>query len=263
MKVVFYFFLSANIAFFLWQSMTTPGKTVSIASLPLPAGVKKLALVDEGKDPVAKNSGTEGDKKTSKPQEQTIQELLANDAAAESEPEPEPKPAPKAKKEPAPAGGSNALAVCYALGPFEAQAQVKSISAKLLDLGAQANDRKEKLRVPIGYWVHLPRFDSWNEARRKVMELEKLGLADIFIMGRGRMKNAVSLGLFKEEDAAKKRLAKIESLGVNPKMEIQYTVDERYWIDIEVESGKKQVVSAIEAIAKGLTILDLVPRKCG
>ena len=252
MKVIFYFFLGANITFFLWQSMTGPSKTGAVPSMAIPAGVKQLTLVNEIKDKNLKTSRSEMDIKLSKLQEQAIQGLMTEEPPAKSEPEP--KPARKS-------GGSK-LAVCYSLGPFEAQAQVKSISAKLLDLGATAEDRVEKLRVPIGYWVYLPRFDSWNDARRKVMDLEKKGMTDIFIMGRGRMKNAVSLGLYKEEESAKSRMEKIKAFGVTPKMETQYTVDERYWIDIGVAAGKKQVVSAIEAIAKGLTILDLVPRKC-
>ena len=247
MKIVFYFFLAMNVVFYLVQSMSGGGSKVEVNLKP-PRGVKELRLVNEsdhGKD----DKRSDMDIKLS-----NIQDQKADDAATKKSSEPPPKPKTTASL--------GAGAVCYSLGPFEGQAQVKSISAKLADLGALASNRSEKLRVPIGYWVYLPKYGSWNEARRKVMELEEKGLKDIFIMGRGRMKNAVSLGLYKEEKSANERMKLVRNMGIDPQLETQYTVDERYWIDIDVAAGKKQVVSAIEAIAKGLTILDLVPRKC-
>jgi len=248
MKIVFYFFLAMNLVFFLVQSMSGNSKGVHVNLSP-PPGVNELRLVDENS---RAKKRSEMDIKLSNIQEQEPED--SGKPAAQPEPEPQPKPQTVASL--------GAGAVCYSLGPFEGQSQVKSISAKLSDLGALANNRSEKLRVPIGYWVYLPKYGSWNEARRKVMELEEKGLKDIFIMGRGRMKNAVSLGLYKEEKGATERMKLVRGLGVEPQLETQYTVDERYWIDIDVAAGKKQVVTAIEAIAKGLTILDLVPRKC-
>jgi len=244
MKIVFYFFLALNVVFFLIQSMSDPSDKITVNLKP-PKGVNELRLVNENQQGKSEKR-SDMEVKLSKLQEEKPEE--------EKKPESKPKPTTTASL--------GAGAVCYSLGPFEGRNQVKSISTKLTDLGAQASDRSEKLRVPIGYWVYLPKYDSWNEARRKVMELEEKGLKDIFIMGRGRMKNAVSLGLYKEEKGATERMKLVKSLGVDPKLETQYTVDERYWIDIDVAAGKKQVVSAIEAIAKGLTILDLVPRKC-
>ena len=152
-------------------------------------------------------------------------------------------------------------AVCFALGPFEGD-QVKSISAKLTALGALTSSRLEKLRVPIGFWVYLPKYATWNEARRKVMDLEEKGIRDLFIMGRGRMKNAVSLGLYKEEKSANERMTLLRNTGIEPKLEVQYTVNERYWIDINITAGNKQIVRTVEGIAKGLSVIDLVPRKC-
>ena len=245
MKIVFYFFLAMNVVFFLAQSFSGGSDKGVHVNLKPPPGVKELRLVNEDSSKNEKRS--EMDLKLSKLQE---------DESDSKNDKPEP-------SKPTKTASLGAGAVCYSLGPFEGQAQVRSISAKLSDLGAIANDRSEKLRVPIGYWVYLPKYESWNEARRKVMELEEKGLKDIFIMGRGRMKNAVSLGLYKEEKGANDRMKLVRDLGVEPKLETQYTVDERYWIDIDIAAGKKQVVSAIEAIAKGLTILDLVPRKCG
>jgi len=240
-----------NVVFFLVQSMSGNSKGVQVNLKP-PPGVNELRLVDENSRSKQRSDMDAGISKLEEEQ----------DDSKKSEPAPKAEPEP-AKPSPQTTASLGAGAVCYSLGPFEGQTQVKSISTKLTDLGALANNRSEKLRVPIGYWVYLPKYNSWNDARRKVMELEEKGLKDIFIMGRGRMKNAVSLGLYKEEKGATDRMKLVKDLGVEPQLETQYTVDERYWIDIDVAADRKQVITAIEAIAKGLTILDLVPRKCG
>jgi hypothetical protein len=239
MRTIFFFFLALNLIIFFWPS-GSGDKKGSAAIGNLPAGVKKLVLVGEVEvGNLEKSTDIQLNKASNKDNKTTASSTTSK-----------------------PKNTSAKGAVCYSLGPFEAETQVKSISVKLQDLGATTHDRMEKSRSPIGYWLYLPPYKSWNEARRKVMELEQQGMADVFIMGRGRMKNAVSLGLFKDKKAADKRISELKKVGVKAKSETQYSDTEKYWIDVDVESGKSHVVSAIEAIAKGLTVLDLVPRKC-
>ena len=258
MKVLFFFFVFLNLVFYLWQSGGSESQA-NVAMAPLPPGVKKLILVDE----TDVNRKSTKSKKSKQIQELAKLQRKKNKATKrKKETKTKSKPKPKKQTTRSTSASTKAADVCYALGPFEAKDQVNSISGKLRVLGASTIDRKEKARVPIGYWVYLPKFESWNAARRKVVELESQGMTDAFIMGRGRMKNAVSLGLFKAEKAAKSRINRLQEMGIAPKLETQYTEDERYWIDIDVESGKSQVIQAIETIAKGLTVLDLLPRKC-
>ena len=76
------------------------------------------------------------------------------------------------------------------------------------------------------------------------------------------MKNAVSLGLFKNQDGAKSRVNELKNIGEKPKIQTQYKQLDQYWIDIDVEPGKDQVVATIEKIAQSLTVLELNSRKC-
>ena len=257
MKVLFVFFLFLNVVFYIWQSVGSEDSNAIASTTAIPAGVKELVLVEES-NPNGKKTKS---KKSEQRQELAKLQKQTRDSSAKSKPKSESKQKPKQTSNNSPS--VKKADVCYALGPFEAKEQVDSISDKLEDLGANTVNRKEKARVAIGYWVYLPKFKSWNEARRKVVDLESRGMTDAFIMGRGRMKNAVSLGLFKAEIAAKRRINKLQEMGIAPKLETQYTMDEHYWIDIDVASGKSQVIDAIETIARGLTVLDLLPRKCG
>ena len=239
------FFAFLNVAFFAWQT--------DVFNLNSPKATTKAMKVDP-----------------SIPKLVLLEELSKKDKQKIADKE-KPKPKPKAEPESAKVAKVNpelakqlkeGKAICYALGPFDGLAQAKNISEKLQDLGAYTTERSVTTESPIGYWVYLPSFDSWKTAKDKVSKLETKGFKDMFIVGRGQMKNAVSLGLFKNEDGAKERVSQLKSLGEKPKIQTQYKQQDLYWIDIDVEPGKDQVVSTIEKIAQSLTVLELNSRKC-
>lgn len=245
MKILFMFFALLNVAFFTWQSdmFNLRSPTRSAKSMTIDPKIPKLALLNEDADKPASD-----DKSDTK-------------SKAKSEPPPKPKPKPKqvAKANTHIQGGQG---ICYALGPFDGLPQAKNISEKLQDLGAFTSERSATIDTPMGYWVYLPSFGSWKEAKAKINDLEKKGLTDLFIVGRGAMKNAVSLGLFKNQDSAKDRVAFLKKMGETPKIETQFKQQDQYWIDIDIEPGKDQVVATIEKIAQSLTVLQLNTRKC-
>lgn len=236
MKVMFLFFTSLNVIFFLWQFTTT--ETVSAgteASLKTPKNVKRLVLVTEKK--IAQKAKKQ--KKRRKTKKSPIQ--LASRST----------------------GGKRDKYLCYSLGPFDQKEQMAPISKNLRNIGTRTNPRKLKRRVSTGYWVYMPKFKTWKEARMKVIQLEAKGMQDIFIMGRGKMKNAVSLGLFSSRKAAKSRINRLSKLGVKAKLEAQYTIQEEFWLDLNIDSQNQHEIDSINSIAKTLTLLELRPRKCG
>ncbi len=236
MKAIFLFFAALNLAFFFWQ-FSTSGSPNSAQQLgALPPNVKKLVLLNDDK-PSAKEKASKNAKQDKKPQ------------------------APK-KTQSNSARSADRAGICYSLGPFETAKQAKPISTKLRDLGAKTQLNPQKKRLSSGYWVYIPKFATWADARKKVMELEDLGMSDIFIMGRGRMKNAVSLGLFKDKSAADYRIDELKRIGIDASVETQYTSTEEYWIGINVNRDNKKVVKSIQTIARGLTVLQLKDRSC-
>jgi hypothetical protein len=238
MKVMFLFFTSLNVIFFLWQFTTTD--TVSAGTgtnLTIPKDVKRLVLVTEKKT----DQNTKKKKKRRKSNSPQIQVASRSSSS-------------KGKRE---------KYLCYSLGPFEQKKQMTPISKNLRDIGTRTNPRKLKRRVSTGYWVYMPQFDTWKAARMKVIQLEAKGMKDIFIMGRGKMKNAVSLGLFSSRKSAKGRIKKLSKMGVKAKMESQYSIQEEYWLDLNVDSQNQHEIDSINAIARTLTLLELRPRKCG
>ena len=241
MKVLFMFFAFLNVAFYTWQSdlfnlQSPKSQTKAIKEDP---NVPRLMLLGE----------------------LSSDEKKQLNAKEKPKPKPEPVQVAKARAE-LPPKFKDGQAVCYSLGPFDGLPQAENISEKLKDLGAFTQERSETAESPIGYWVYLPSYNSWKDAKDKVVMLEGKGFKDMFIVGRGTMKNAVSLGLFKNEDGAKSRVGELKKIGEKPKIQTQYKQQDQYWIDIDVEPGKDQVVATIEKIAQSLTVLELNSRKC-
>jgi hypothetical protein len=66
-----------------------------------------------------------------------------------------------------------------------------------------------------GYWVYIPPARSKSEADRKVRELRELGVTEFFVVqDAGQWRNAISLGIFRTEEAAQAFLAGLRQRGV-------------------------------------------------
>ena len=248
MRLIFLFFVALNAVFFFWQSGGISGQVKHAEKdlTAIPVNVNKLVLVGETEDKQAARAATKTTKDPGKKEQSKTDKLQTAALTA---------PLPPQKR-------TAKNYTCYAMGPFKETTQATPIALKLRELGAITDSRRNEKQVPTGYWVYLPPFETWKEARQKVMTLESSDMKDMFIMGRGAMKNAVSVGLFTSEKSARKRMSRLVELGENPKMQTQYSKTPEFWIDIDVDSSQKQVASAIEAIAKGLTLLELVERDC-
>ena len=68
----------------------------------------------------------------------------------------------------------------------------------------------------VGFWVYIPPLNSKAEVDRKIAELDSLGVQEYYaVEGQRPMKNAISLGIFKTEEAANNRLVELRQRGVS------------------------------------------------
>lgn len=82
-----------------------------------------------------------------------------------------------------------------------------------LALGAKLTQRKQE--EVAGFWVYIPPLASRQVATQKAGELKRLGVDDYFVVPDDpKWRNAISLGVFKTEDAAKARLVALRAKGV-------------------------------------------------
>ena len=82
-----------------------------------------------------------------------------------------------------------------------------------LGLGARLTQRKQD--EVAAYWVYIPPLASRQAATQKAAELKRLSVDDYFVVPDDpKWRNAISLGVFKTEDAAKARLETLRAKGV-------------------------------------------------
>ena len=107
---------------------------------------------------------------------------------------------------------------CVEWGLF-AGSEVARADAALVALGLPAGNTQRRITEVDGYWVHMAPLKTKGELDRKVGELKALGVAEFFVVQEtGQWRNAVSLGLFKNEDAAKAELERLRERGVRSAM---------------------------------------------
>jgi hypothetical protein len=107
--------------------------------------------------------------------------------------------------------------VCLEWGPLSDADRARAL-ADLEPLALGKLLTQKRIETTTAFWVYLPAANR-AEADRRAGELRARGIGDVAVVDSGPLRNTVSLGSFRDEDAAKARLADIVKLGVaNAKM---------------------------------------------
>ena len=105
-------------------------------------------------------------------------------------------------------------AACVEWGDFSGK-ETASAAAALANLQLGDKLGQREFAESVGYWIYIPPLRTKAEAEKKIAELNKLGVEGYFLVQEsGQWYNAISLGVFKTEDAAKAFLAKLQEKGV-------------------------------------------------
>jgi hypothetical protein len=105
--------------------------------------------------------------------------------------------------------------VCLEWGAFVGGDAARAGQAlEPLGLGAKLTQRKQE--DVAGFWVYIPPLASRQIATQKAGELKRLGVDEYFVVPDDpKWRNAISLGVFKTEEAAKGRRDAVRAKGVN------------------------------------------------
>ena len=190
MRAIFLLLVAVNLALFAWARYYAAGDGVTDAE-PLrrqikPESIRILAGPELAGLPVLKP------RPVTEPA-QSVSAETARNASAET-----------------PAAG----AACVEWGGFAvAEAPRAEKALEPLALGARLSQRRSE--ETAGWWVFIPPQPNRQSALRKTAELKTLGIDDFFIIQEeGKMRWAVSLGVFSSEEAARSRLEALRVKGV-------------------------------------------------
>lgn len=144
------------------------------------------------------------------------------------------------------------LAGCLEWGSFSlADAPRAEKALEPLGLGSRLGQRRTE--EAAGWWVFIPPQGSRQAAMKKAAELKSLAVGDYFIVQEeGEFRWAVSLGVFRSEEAAQARLAALLDQGVrSAQVGPRETVVPKVWLQIKgvdaaLESRLKDIARQIE-----------------
>ena len=227
MRTVFLLLVAANLALYAWFQYYSPGES---ASDPEPAGrqvyPEKIRLL-KGKE---------------------LKELAGAEA----------KPAAKPLLALAPSGAPAAapLGACIEWGGF-AVAEAPKAEQALAPLAFGAKLSQRRSAETAGWWVFIPPQGNRPGAMKKTAELKALGIDDYFVLqDEGKMRWAVSLGVFTSEDAAKSRLEALRNKGVrSAQMGERETPVAKVWFQLRGADAGQQ--AKLRASAQGFPGTDV------
>jgi len=122
-------------------------------------------------------------------------------------------PAPS-QKQPTVVPSPSIPAACIKWGVF-AGPDVARADEAIAKLGLTDDQLQRTVADSGGYWVYVPPLKTRAEVGKNVAALKEAGITDFFVVhGQGQWRNAISLGIFKSEDAAKSFLATVSKKGI-------------------------------------------------
>lgn len=145
-----------------------------------------------------------------------------------------------------------AALACIEWGSFTvADAPRAEQALEPLGLGARLAQRRSEEHA--AWWVFIPAQANRQGALRKAAELKQLGVEDYFVVQEdGAQRWALSLGVFRTEEAAQARLAALRGQGVrSARVGARDTVVPKVWlqvksVDAPLQARLKEIARQIE-----------------
>lgn len=251
MKWVVLCLVLANAAFFGWQ--LSRDREVVVASVAVPpasnaAMVNRLLLVNEVDPGVLRRrrssplAGSAADSVPTAPVE-----------AARAAPDTGTAPA-RVPLQNVPAMPYDSDIACYTIGPLDNEDDISALGAWFNAQGSQATLRDDERREVSSTWVFMPPQESRDAANALVREMEAANIEDIYVIPRGDMANAISLGLFSQNETLERRVTQLESRGFTPSVLPRYRTVTASWFDVTTSTDQPMTVGVLDQIFPDLVI---------
>jgi hypothetical protein len=250
-RTVFRRLALANAAFFAWTRLVAPGGAgADPAPLARQISPEKMRVVRP--EELAQPSPTKN--VAASPAPVTTASTLPNATV----PPPAPPPPPSALP-------ARAELKCIEWGAF-APAEAARAETALAPLALGERLSRHRTEETAGWWVFIPPPARGNNARqaavRKAGELKKLGIQDYFVVQEeGPNHWAVSLGVFRSEEAAQARLAALRSQGVrSARMGPRDTQVAKVWLQVKsVDAPLETRLRELAQQAEGTELRECAP----
>ena len=103
--------------------------------------------------------------------------------------------------------------MCYEWGVFSAS-NLAAAQTAVSGLSLQAIVKEQSSTEAKRFWVYKPPLKSAEAAEAKALELRALGIEELYIVQDNKWKNAISFGVFEDEQLATNLLNELKAKGV-------------------------------------------------
>src|SRR5690606_38806705 len=150
-----------------------------------------------------------------------------------------------------PAGSHEDLeALCLMVGPAASQSQAQELLHALRQEGVSARMVTQEVAKAPDYWVYLPPLPDRESAIGVLRELQQTRKVDSFLISQGPLANGISLGLFKNREAAIALQQQRNDQGLDARLiEVERNAIE-YWVVIPGDAGVLSVQKVTELLAQ-------------
>ena len=247
MKWVILGLVLTNVVFFAWRLSQDQEVVVAEAAAPPPTGVamvNRLLLVSEVESGVLRRR----------------RKLPSQEPASPPQPQP-PEQLAEPREEVASVSLDEILALppeadreCYTIGPLENEDDISALGAWFSAQGSQATLRHDERREVTSTWVFLPPLESREAAAARVREMQAANIDDIYVIPRGDMANAISLGLYSQNDTLQRRVSQLEDRGFTPSVLPRYRTATASWFDVTTSAAQPMTVGVLDQVFPDLII---------
>lgn len=143
---------------------------------------------------------------------------------------------------------------CYTIGPLQNEDDISALSAWFNAQGSQAKLRDDERREVVSTWVFMPPHDTREDADKTVRAMQAANIDDIYVIPRGDMANAISLGLYTQEESLHRRVSELENRGFSPSVLPRYKTVTASWFDVVTNSAQPMTVGVLDQVFPGLIV---------
>ena len=239
-------------------SPSSPTESTSSTESPSPeeaTGPNVAAAVEQTK-PASESSTAEG---TVKPPPAGEPEKPAPTETPVAEPaKPKSAETVASTAEPSKPGSAEAAASptgtdqCLRLGPFDSEAQAGTLRDRFAGRSRSIAINKSTRQEQKFFWVYLEAVSSDVQAKERLEDLKSKGITDLFMVRKGEMKNAVSLGVFRSQESVRNRLAELKNRGYQPLVVPRYETKTEYWLNLRGDPAQLSVDALADELPVGV-----------
>ena len=127
---------------------------------------------------------------------------------------------------------------CLSLGPFATPHDLSQARDALAAVTQRMRSRQEQVAQAHSWWVYLRAPGSRAQALALTKQLAAHGITDYFVVSGGDQPDTISLGLFKDQDNARKRRADVAAAGFPARIDERTETVPQYWLDLVSDSSR-------------------------